>query len=99
MVEKYDLPSHLHKLARFTTALNQDQRRSLKMICNGRQPPDLLVLARVGNSFSFAEVKGKGDRIRNSQIDTHEMITQELKVPVEIIKVKLVDLRSAELAT
>ena len=56
------------------------------------QLPDLLVLARDGESFSFAEVKGQGDRLLPRQIASHEVIRQELNVRVEVVKVMLTDL-------
>jgi hypothetical protein len=96
MVEKYDSPTHRRKFARYQellAGLSEPQRGVLSAIrADHVQLPDLLVLARDGESFSFAEVKGQGDRLLPRQIASHEVIRQELNVRVEVVKVMLTDL-------
>ena len=94
MGEKYDSSKyHPLKFARYTEILNAEQRAIAARIqreCNA-QLPDLLVPARDRTSFSFAEVKGPRDKLWDEQIASHKRIRNELKVPVEVIWVKLTD--------
>jgi len=53
------------------------------------QPPDLFVYVPQTSRYWFAEVKGPGDRLSGKQIRSHDAITRELGVPVEIIEVRL----------
>lgn len=53
------------------------------------QPPDLFVFVPKTSRYWFAEVKGPDDRLSVKQIRSHDAITRELGVPVEIIEVKI----------
>jgi hypothetical protein len=70
MVEKYYLPSHARKLKRMNSLLSEEQKKAIRYLEKEGyvQPPDLFVIAHDGNSPSFAEVKGKGDKLRGPQI-------------------------------
>jgi hypothetical protein len=104
-MEKYVYPSHSLKLARYRSVLSEDQLRELESIrkWGGReekvQLPDLFVMTPDFSSFSFAEVKGPGDRLSQNQIESHAAIRNRLGVPVEIIKVVLVDPSQLESAS
>ena len=91
LVEKYTFGTHPLKRARLDTLLTEQQSGALHEIRKsiGVQPPDLL-LYDAGSLIGFAEVKGPGDLLREKQLESHRMIRRRLRVPVEIVNVKLV---------
>jgi hypothetical protein len=102
LVEKYDTyENHAlnqrrkidrRKAAEYERVVPDRHRQKHHEICSEFHVglPDLLVI-RTNGTYSFAEVKGPGDRLSEKQIASHKRIQEELKVPVEIIKVELID--------
>ena len=91
LVEKYVYQNHPAKVARLAALLSERERKTLDAIREARavQPPDLFVFVPKTTRYWFAEVKGPGDRLSPKQIRSHDAITRELGVPVEIIEVKI----------
>lgn len=104
LVEKYDTyennrlnhiqrNTHRRKVAEYERVVPESQRQILHEICSecSVQLPDLLVLPIDGMSFSFAEVKGPTDGTlwREDQRRMRDAIWERLRVPVEIIAVRL----------
>jgi|SRR5664279_4902115 hypothetical protein len=103
LVEKYDSYEnhrlnqrrrrHRRKVAEYERVVPETQRQMLHEICSdfGVQLPDLLVLPADGASFAFAEVKGATDGTvnREDQRGMRDAIWERLRVPVEVIKVRL----------
>ncbi len=103
LVEKYDTyenhrlnhrrHKHRRKVAEYERAVPESQREILHEICSEFrvQLPDLLVLPIDGISFAFAEVKGATDGTvnRKDQRGMRDAIWERLRVPVEIIAVRL----------
>jgi hypothetical protein len=91
LVEKYVYQNHPAKVARMATLLSERERKTLDAIRLGHavQPPDLLVFVPKTNRYWFAEVKGPDDRLSAKQIRSHDAITRQLGVPVEIIEVRI----------
>ena len=91
LVEKYVFGTHPTKRILLGELLTEQQSDALREIRKsiGVQPPDLLLYA-AGRLVGFAEVKGPGDRLREKQLESHRVIRRRLRVPVEIVTVKLV---------
>jgi len=91
LVENYVFQNHPAKVARLATLLSGPERKTLDAIRDtyAVQPPDLLVFVPGTSRFWFAEVKGPGDRLSAKQMRSHDALTHELGVPVEIIDVKI----------
>ncbi len=103
LVEKYDSyenhrlnqrrRGHRRKVAEYERVVPETQKQMLHEICSEFrvQLPDLLVLPADGTSFSFAEVKGATDGTlnREDQRGMRDAIRERLRVPVEVIKVRL----------
>jgi hypothetical protein len=91
LIEKYIYHNHPIKIAKLATLLSERERKMLDAICTtyAVQPPDLLVFVPNTNRYWFAEVKGPGDRLSAKQIRSHNAITNDIGVPVEIIEVKI----------
>jgi len=103
LVEKYDTyenhrlnhrsKGHRRKVAEYERVVPEPKRQVLHEICTkfGVQLPDLLVLASDGTSFAFAEVKGATDNTlnRENQRGMRDAIWKRLRVPVDVIKVRL----------
>ncbi len=91
LVEKYAFQKHRRKIEMLASVLSERERRILDTI--GKefrvQPPDLLVFMPKLRRYWFAEVKGPGDRLSEKQAKSHDAITSELGVPVEVIEVKI----------
>ena len=83
--------NHPAKVARLAALLSERERKTLDAIreAHAVQPPDLFVFVPKTTRYWFAEVKGPGDRLSPKQIRSHDAITRELGVPVEIIEVKI----------
>jgi hypothetical protein len=90
LVEQYVYGTHAKKIAQLEQLLDRLQRDILTAICARHhvQPPDLLVYMRGTKRFWFTEAKGPGDQISTRQRASHEAITRELGVPVEIVRVR-----------
>jgi hypothetical protein len=104
LVEKYDTYEdhprkhrskiHQRKIAEYESLVSDAQRKVLDEICieYSVQLPDLFVISADARTFSFAEVKGPTDHTLNrlDQRGSRDAIRTRLKVPVEVIKVRLV---------
>jgi hypothetical protein len=97
LVEKYGFGNHARKVNIFQRLIPGDQRKSLLSIAEEFkvQLPDLLVFPPDGASYSFAEVKGPGDRISPRQATSHRAIRARLGVGVEIFEVRIADVSLA----
>lgn len=103
LVEKYDTyenhqknhlsKTHRLKVAEYERVVPEAQRLLLHEICSeyAVQLPDLMAISANGDSFSFVEVKGPGDTTltRWDQRGSREAIRHRLKVPVEVVEVRL----------
>ena len=91
LVEKYVYPSHARKVALLDERLGSSAHATLDAICARLhvQPPDLFVYGTESGRYWFAEVKGPGDRFSEQQLASHQAITAELGVPVEVVRVVL----------
>ena len=71
--------------------LSERERKTLDAIraAYAVQPPDLFAFVPKTSRYWFAEVKGPGDRLSTKQVQSHDAITKELGVPVEIIEVTI----------
>lgn len=102
LVEKYDTyenhwhnrirRGHRRKVTEYERVVSEDQRKVLHEICSTLrlQLPDLLVIAADDHSFSFAEVKGPGDRLSPRHAKFHDEIRGRLGVSVEVLNVSFV---------
>ena len=100
MVEKYAYPRHRRKFKQYTSVLSQSQRDELDSIrrqFDNVQLPDLLVLPRDGSRLWFAEIKGR-DGLSEKQVGCIEAIRSRLRIRVEVMRVKLIDLKPTESA-
>lgn len=91
LIEKYLFNAHPAKVARLAELLSEAERDKLAAICKccGVQPPDLFVFIPGTKRYWFAEVKGPGDRLSEKQVKSHRAISQELGVPVEFFRVRI----------
>jgi hypothetical protein len=92
LVEKYRrAKAHPSKRAKFERLLSPKERRALNEICadHAVQPPDLLVYTPDFSERWFAEVKGPGDRLSEKQLKSHGALAGELKIPVDVIEVRI----------
>ena len=92
LIEKYRRKeAHPHKWERFVRLLSPEQRDLLNNICKSCavQPPDLLLYAPDLRDFWFAEIKGPRDDLSEKQRRSHTAITEQLKVSVEMIEVRI----------
>jgi hypothetical protein len=91
LVEKYDAKCHPIKTAKLLEILGEKRIDLLGEICGDYdvQPPDLFVYRPDGSRFGFAEVKRLNETLQRKQADSHDEIARRLKVPVELIRVKL----------
>lgn len=89
LIEKYLFGRHPRKHKVIAETLNPDQLQILKAIHDefGVQPPDLFVFSPNRSRFWFAEVKGPGDKLRETQKASHAAIREKLGVPVEVMRV------------
>jgi hypothetical protein len=90
-VEKYFSKKHPRKLEVIGELLSTRQCNRIDEICLKCevQSPDLLVYTRDLSSFSFAEVKGPGDRLSEKQIQSHISFARLLARPVEVFTVRI----------
>lgn len=91
LVEQYVYKTHPTKMAKLVSLLSLDQRTILDGIrkTHAVQLPDLFVFVPNSTRYWFAEVKGPRDRVSEKQAASHNAITRELGVSVEIIEVKM----------
>ncbi len=91
LLEKYIYKSHSKKVATVQSILKGEQWEMLNVICdeNHVQPPDLFLYHPGTRMFSFAEVKGPGDRLSEKQLRSHKEIYKFMGVTVEIIRVRI----------
>ena len=91
LVEQYVYQNHPAKVARMATLLSERERKTLDAIrvAHAVQLPDLFVFVPKTSRYWFAEVKGPRDHLSTKQSRSHDAITRELKVPVEIIQVRI----------
>ncbi len=91
LVEKYVYGTHPRQQDILARLLTERQRQVLDEIRLGLgvQPPDLLLYSPDYSTFRFAEVKGPHDRLRDVQRRSHQAIQRRLRVPVEVVSVRL----------
>src|SRR5256885_16889074 len=79
------------QVERFVRLLSPEQRDLLNNICKScaAQPPDLLLYAPDLRDFWFAEIKGPRDDLSEKRRRSHTAITEQLKVSVEMIEVRI----------
>lgn len=92
LVEKYGYKTHPRKQDVLSQLFAPQQRAVLDEIRSRFRVmlPDLLVYKPDHSEFRFAEVKGPGDHVREIQRQSHQAIEERLRVPVEIVVVRLV---------
>jgi hypothetical protein len=90
LVEKYAFQNHARKVKMYQSLLFESRRRALNSICAslGVQPPDLLLYRSNLQVEGLAEVKGPGDRLSSTRLQSHAAITDALRLPVEIVVVR-----------
>jgi hypothetical protein len=90
LMEKYIFKSHERKVACCREVLTEQEWSVLNSLWydDHVQPPDLFVVSREGTSYSFAEVKGPGDSIREPQEASHQRIIKELGKSIEVFEVR-----------
>jgi hypothetical protein len=93
LVEKYDCKRHRRKVAALANVLSVHERATLADICVRYhvQPPDLFVFIPESDRYWFVEAKGQGGRLSTKQKASHEAISRELGVEVEVVWVAVAD--------
>jgi hypothetical protein len=89
LVEKYDSPSHIRKVAIFSRFVSSTVRTYVREEIDGGAP-DLFVYDPEGNDWFFCEVKGPSDRVRPSQTACWRRLSELTEREVRLLRFEYV---------